>query len=254
MGSLEGKVAVVTGAGRSIGRAIAHAFAREGANVVAVGRDEKSLEETCSQAPAGGEVIAFRADVSEPQAAERMINAAVRRYGKITTLVNNAGILIPGTVVDTSVEDFDKTMAVNLRGVFLGCKHALPAMIDSGEGSIINIGSINSLVAEQQLAAYTASKGAVLMLTKAIALDHATQGIRCNCVCPGFVDTPLNVPHYERLGGREALEEGLPSFQPIGRAILPDEIADPVVFLASDASSAITGIEVPVDGGVTAKA
>lgn len=254
MGQLDGKTAVVTGAGRSIGRAIALAFVREGANVVAASRTREPLEETARLAEGPGELRTVLADVTDPADVEAMIAAAVEGFGGLTTLVNNAGILIPGTVLDTSLEQYEQTMAVNVRGVFLACKAALPAMVAGGGGSIVNIASINSVGAEPQLAVYTTSKGAVLMLSKSIALDHATQGIRCNAVCPGFVDTPLNEPHYNRLGGREALEEGLPSFQPIGRPIREEEIAEPVVFLASDASTAITGTTYLVDGGVTAKA
>lgn len=254
MGLVDGKVAIVTGAGRSIGRAIALALAREGATVLALGRNEQDLAETKALAEGPGALDTLPADVTQADDVKQAVDTALQRHGKLTTIVNNAGTLVPGTVLETSLEDFERTLAVNVTGVFLGCKYALPALIEGGGGSIVNIGSINSVAAEQQLAAYTASKGAVLMLSKAIALDHATQGVRCNCVCPGFVDTPLNVPHYEKLGGRQALEEGLPAFQPIGRAIEPHEIADPVVFLASDLSSAITGTAVLVDGGVTAKA
>lgn len=254
MSQLDGKVAVVTGAGRSIGREIALAFVREGAKVVAASRSGAPLVELTAAADGPGELVTVVADVSDPLDVEHMVKAAGDRFGRLDALVCNAGILIPGTVLDTSLEQFEKTMAVNVRGVFLSCKAALPLMIESGGGSIVNIASINSVGAEPQLAAYTASKGAVMMLSKAIALDHAADRIRCNALCPGFVDTPLNEPHYNRLGGREALEEGLPAFQPIGRPILEREIAEPTVFLASDASSAITGTTFLVDGGVTAKA
>jgi NAD(P)-dependent dehydrogenase (short-subunit alcohol dehydrogenase family) len=254
MGQLDGKRAIVTGAGRSIGRAIALAFVREGANVLACARTAETLAETAALADGDGEIEVMTADVAIAADVNRMVATASERFGPITTLVNNAGVLVPGTVLDTSLEDYEQMMAVNVRGVFLTCRAVLPIMIAGGGGSIINIASINSVVAESQLAVYTTTKGAVLMLSKAVALDHATDGVRCNAVCPGFVDTPLNEPHYNRLGGREALEAGLPSFQPIGRAIREEEIADPVVFLASDASSAMTGTTFLVDGGVTAKA
>jgi len=138
--------------------------------------------------------------------------------------------------------------------VFLGSKYAIPELLKAGGGSIVNFGSIKSIGAEKLLTTYPARKGAVLTLTKAIALDFGAQGIRANTVCPGFVDTPLNVPHYEALGGREALEAGLPDFQPIGRAIEPIEIAHSVAFLLSDHSTAITGTAFVVDGGVLAGA
>jgi meso-butanediol dehydrogenase/(S,S)-butanediol dehydrogenase/diacetyl reductase len=254
MGVLDGKTAVVTGAGRAIGRAIALAFVREGANVIAAGRTRETLEETARLAEGPGEIRPIIADVSDPADVEAMIAAATAGFGRLDTLVNNAAILIPNTVIDSTLEEYEQTMAINVRGVYVACKLALPLIIESGGGSIINNATINTVVAEPQLALYAASKGAVLMLSKSIALDHATQGIRCNAVCPGFVDTPLNEPHYNKLGGREALEAGLPSFQPIGRPIREDEIAEPVVFLASDASTAITGTTFIVDGGVTAKA
>jgi meso-butanediol dehydrogenase / (S,S)-butanediol dehydrogenase / diacetyl reductase len=167
--------------------------------------------------------------------------------------VNNAGISIPNAVADTTVEEFERTMAVNVRGPFLGCKYAVPALLEGGGGSIVNVGSINSLVAEPQLTAYCTSKGAVLMLTKSVALDYAARGIRCNCICPGFVDTAINGPHFDRLA-ELGLDEDLPAFQPIGRPIEPSEIGEVAAFLISDASSAMTGIAVPVDGGITAKA
>ena len=141
-----------------------------------------------------------------------------RTFGKLDGIVNNAGVLIPGTILDASVEDYQKTFDVNVKGVFLGSKYAIPELLKAGGGSIVNFGSINSIGAEKLLTTYTASKGAVLTLTKAIALDFGAQGIRANTLCPGFVDTPLNVPHYTALGGREELEAGLPDFQPIGRA------------------------------------
>ena len=254
MGLVDEKVAVVTGAGRSIGRAIALSLVREGARVLAVGRDVDALAETEALADGPGEIASQRADVTDADDVKDAVATAVARFGRLDAMINNAGILIPGKVLDTTIDEYERTMAVNVRGVFLGCQAALPALIEAGGGSIVNTGSINSVAAEPELAVYTASKGAVLMLTKAVALDHAAQGVRCNAVCPGFVDTPLNEPHYERLGGREALERGLPAFQPIGRPILAEEIASAFVFLASDASSAITGTAFLVDGGVTAKA
>jgi NAD(P)-dependent dehydrogenase (short-subunit alcohol dehydrogenase family) len=182
------------------------------------------------------------------------VSSTVAQFGALNGIVNNAGVLIPGTILDASVEDYQKTFDVNVKGVFLGCKYAIPELIKAGGGSIVNFGSINSLAAEKLLTTYTASKGAVLMLTKAVALDFADRGIRANALCPGFVDTPLNVPHYEALGGRDALEAALPDFQPIGRAITPLEIAQPVAFLLSDASTAVTGTAFVVDGGVLSKA
>ncbi len=254
MGILDNKVAIVTGAGGGIGRGTVVELARHGATVVAAGREQDGLAETVRLASSYGEVSAHVADVTDRDAVQRLVETTVQRYGRLTTMVNNAGVLIPGSILEVTDKDYDAQMDVNIRGVVYGCQAAIPAMQEAGSGSIINLGSINSFVAEARLAIYTASKGAILMLSKSIALDLATEGIRCNCVCPGFVDTALNVPHYELFGGREALEEGLPTFQPIGRAIEPAEIAGAVVFLASDLSSAVTGTAVVVDGGVTMKA
>jgi meso-butanediol dehydrogenase / (S,S)-butanediol dehydrogenase / diacetyl reductase len=190
VGRLDGKVAIVTGAGGGIGRAMVVRLAEEGAQVVAADVNEEHAAETAKLAGASYEVV----DVSQPEHVERLVATAVERHGKLTTMCNNAAISIPGDVTEVSVEDFDRTIAVNLRGVFLGCKYAVPALLAAGGGSIVNTGSVNSLVAEPFLTAYCASKGGVLMLSKAVALDYADKGIRCNCLCPGWVDTPINTP------------------------------------------------------------
>ncbi len=250
--TLAGKVAIVTGAASGIGRAIALAFAREGAAVVAADIDGPGVRTTQALADVGDRMLACEADVARQDDIEHLVEAAVRQYGRLTTLVNNAAISIPGTVVEASIEDFDRIWSVNVRGVFLGCKIAIPVMLRGGGGSIINMGSVNSLVAERYLASYCTSKGAVLMLTKSIALDFATQGLRCNCICPGWVDTPINLAHAERMGGIAAVREILPTFQPIGREGRPSEIAAVATFLASDAASFITGSALVADGGLTA--
>lgn len=251
MGRLEGKVAIVTGAGGGIGSAIVERFAAEGAAVVAADLDETRLREVAGRA--GGETSWQVCDVSRPEDVERLVAAAVERHGKLTTICNNAAISIPGDVTEVSVEDFDRTIAVNLRGVFLGCKYAVPALLEAGGGSIVNTGSVNSLVAEPFLTAYVASKGGVLMLTKAVALDYAARGIRCNCICPGWVDTPINYPHAERMGGLAGVLEGLPEWQPIGRQGYPEEIAAAALYLASDESAFMTGSAFVIDGGMTAR-
>lgn len=253
MGVVDGKVVIVTGAAGGIGVAIAEDLFREGGTVIATARKKEQVEDLAARHD-DERWQAVQLDVTSAEEFSAVVDNAVERFGRLDGLVNNAGVLVPNDVPSSSMDEYDLHFDVNVRGVYIGCKYALPAMLANGGGSIVNFGSINSLAAEQQLALYTASKGAVLMLTKAIALDHAAQGIRANTLCPGFVDTPLNVPHYTKLGGREALEEGLPGFQPIGRAIEPREIAQPVTFLISDASTAITGTAFVVDGGVLAKA
>ena len=251
MGRLDGKVAIVTGAGGGIGRAMVVRFVEEGANVVAADVSEERVRETAELA--GDGATAEVVDVSQPEQVARLVAAAVERHGKLTTMCNNAAISIPGDVTDVSVEDFDRTIAVNLRGVFLGCKYAVPALLAAGGGSIVNTGSVNSLVAEPFLSAYCASKGGVLMLSKAVALDYAEKGIRCNCLCPGWVDTPINHPHAERMGGLEGVLESLPEWQPIGRQGYPEEIAGAAVYLASDESAFMTGSAFVIDGGMTAR-
>lgn len=250
--TLEGQVAVVTGAASGIGRAITRRFVDHGCKVVAADIDESGLRRTASLCSDSAAVMPMRADVSDPADVDAAVKAAEAQWGRLTTMVNNAAISIPGNVVESTVEDFDRTLAVNLRGVFLGCKYAVPALLRAGGGSIINMGSVNSLVAEPALASYTASKGGVLMLTKAVARDFATDRIRCNCICPGWVDTPINLAHAERMGGIEAVRADLPNWQPIGREGRPDEIAAVALFLASDASTFMTGSAVVADGGMTA--
>ncbi|MFJ1557713.1 SDR family NAD(P)-dependent oxidoreductase [Streptomyces mirabilis] len=249
---LDGKVAVVTGAASGIGRAITRGFVASGAKVLAADIDEAGVWRTAELCDDPTAVEPLRADVSDPDDVAAAVEAAERTWGRVTTMVNNAAVSIPGNVLETSVEDFDRMLAVNLRGVFLGCKYAVPALLRAGGGSIINMGSVNSLVAEPVLAGYTASKGGVLMLTKAVARDFATSGVRCNCICPGWVDTPINLAHAERMGGIESVRDTLPSWQPIGREGRPDEIAAVALFLASDLSTFMTGSAVVADGGMTA--
>jgi meso-butanediol dehydrogenase/(S,S)-butanediol dehydrogenase/diacetyl reductase len=253
MGSLDGKVVLITGAAGGIGQATARHLHDEGAVVVATARGGDQVKSLAGEF-ASDRWTARAVDVTNEQDVAGAVQFAVATFGRLDGVVNNAGILIPNDVVSATADEYDRTFDVNVKGVFLGCKYALPALIEAGGGSIVNFGSINSLAAEKQLALYTASKGAVLMLTKAIALDFAHQGVRANTICPAFVDTPLNVPHYTKLGGRQALEDALPDWQPIGRPIEPVEIGQSVAFLLSDASRAITGTSFVVDGGVLCKA
>jgi meso-butanediol dehydrogenase / (S,S)-butanediol dehydrogenase / diacetyl reductase len=248
--ALAGKVAIVTGAGSGIGRAIAVTFAQLGAHVLAVDIDSSGLAATLERAT--GDITAHEVDVTDAAQMENLFDRAERQHGKITTVVNNAAISLPGTVVEATVDEFDRTIAVNVRGVFLGCKLGVQAMLRGGGGSIINMGSVNSLVAERYLSSYCASKGAVLMLTKSVALDYAAHEIRVNCICPGWVDTPINLAHAERMGGIAAVRAALPTFQPIGREGQPSEIAALAVYLASDASAFLTGASLAIDGGMTA--
>jgi meso-butanediol dehydrogenase / (S,S)-butanediol dehydrogenase / diacetyl reductase len=206
---LAGKTVIITGAGRGTGLATALHLHDEDAQVVATVRSPEHLTQLKVD---DDRLIGRVVDVTDETQVKDLISFTVKRFGKLDGIVNNAGILIPGTILDATVEDYQRTFDVNVKGVFLGSKYAIPELLKAGGGSIVNFGSINSIGAEKLLTTYTASKGAVLTLTKAIALDFGAQGIRANTVCPGFVDTPLNVPHYEALGGREAT--GLSAHRP----------------------------------------
>lgn len=251
MSRLDGKVAIVTGAAGGIGRAMVLELAREGAQVVAADIDREGLAETEELAQGVGTVSSRETDVSEEADVAALVAAAVKRYGRLTTMCNNAAVNLPGDVEHLPTEMLDRTLAVNVRGPFLGCKYAIPELRKAGGGSLINVGSVNSFMAERQLVAYCASKGAILMLSRAIAADYARERIRCNCICPGFVDTPFNVPHFELLGGADKIRATLSEDQPIGRSIEPSEIATAAVFLASDDSQAVTGSAFVVDGGIS---
>ncbi len=253
-GRIAGKVCVVTGAGSGIGRATAIRFAEEGANVLCADINLESAKETASLAlGSGGNAIAREVDVSDSSAVDAMIDDAVHHYGSLEVLVNNAGVNIPGVLHEVTNEVIDRTLAVNVKGQIYGCRAAIPHMLASGGGSIINISSVNGIVSEPFLAVYSASKGASVMLTKGVALDYAKQGIRCNAICPGWVDTPINYAHAAMLGGLEHVYATIDSFQPIGRPGEPMEIANVVLFLASDESSFMTGSIVAVDGGMTSQ-
>jgi NAD(P)-dependent dehydrogenase (short-subunit alcohol dehydrogenase family) len=182
-----------------------------------------------------------------------MLAACVERFGSIDVLVNNAGVNLPGVLHQVSDAEIDRTLGVNVRGPIYGCRAAIPHMLRQGAGSIVNMSSVNGIVSEPFLAVYSASKGAIVMLTKGVALDYAKQGIRCNAICPGWVDTPINHAHAAMLGGLDKVYAEIDSFQPIGRPGEPREIANVVLFLASDESSFMTGSVVVADGGMTSQ-
>ena len=253
-GRVDGKVCVVTGAGSGIGRASAERLAEEGGLVLAADIDATAAARTADELTARGLTAhPFGVDVARPDQVEAMVADAVGRWGRVDVLVNNAGVNLPGVFHEVPDEVIDRTLDVNVKGQMYGCRAVLPHMLAQGGGSIVNIASVNGVVSEPFLAVYSASKGASVMLTKGIALDYAKQGIRCNVICPGWVDTPINYAHAEMLGGLQKVYDTIDSFQPIGRPGTPREIAHVVLFLASDEASFLTGSVILADGGMTAQ-
>ena len=253
-GRVAGQSCIVTGAGSGIGRAIAVRLAEEGGSVLCADLVAGTAAATAEQIrAAGGEAADWAVDVSDPAQVDAMVAAAVDRWGGVDVLVNNAGVNLPGLLHEVTDEAIDRTLDVNVKGQLYGCRAVIPHMLARGGGSIVNVSSVNGIVSEPFLTVYSASKGASVMLTKGVALDYAKQGIRCNVVCPGWVDTPINYAHAELLGGLRHVYDTIDSFQPIGRPGEPREIANVVLFLASDEASFMTGAVVSVDGGMTAK-
>lgn len=244
---LANKVAIITGGGSGIGRGIAVAFAREGAKIVIAGRDRKKLDSTAKEI--GSACLPHRADVSNSDDVNNLVAETVQKFGAIHILVNNAALLLPGTAESLTEEDWDQTFGVNVRGLWLLSRAVLPHMRAAGGGSIVNIGSVLSLVAAKNRVAYSASKGAVLAMTRAMALDHAAEKIRVNCICPGIVDTEM----VARFSLDENTRRQRIAMHPMGRFGQPEDIAQAAVFLAGDESSWITGAAFPIDGGYTAQ-
>jgi len=249
---LEGKVAIVTGATDGIGKAIALKFAKEGAKIMMVGRDEAKGRAALEKVREHGEATYFKADVSNSSQVKKLVDETFQKYGRIDILVNNAAIVSVGTVVNTSEEVWDQVIDINLKGVFLCCKYVIPYMQKKGGGAIVNIGSINSLMAMENEAVYDASKGGVLMLTRAIALDFAKSNIRANCICPGAIETAMLKTSLDGAPDPAKAREWITARHPVGHLGKPDEIAEAALFLASDASSFVTGTALPVDGGILA--
>jgi NAD(P)-dependent dehydrogenase (short-subunit alcohol dehydrogenase family) len=253
-GRIAGKGCLVTGTASGIGRAIAARFAAEGGRVVCVDVVPEALGETVRAIrEAGGEAVEFVADVSDRAAITAAVEDCVERYGGIGVLVNNAGVNLPGVFHEVDDMTIERTLGVNVKGPIYACQAAIPHMLAAGGGSIVNISSVNGVVAEPYLTIYATSKGGVVMLSRGIALDYAKQGIRCNVICPGWVDTPINYAHAEMLGGLDKVYATIDSFQPIGRPGTPEEIAALALFLASDEASFMTGSVVLADGGMTAQ-
>jgi NAD(P)-dependent dehydrogenase (short-subunit alcohol dehydrogenase family) len=248
-----GQVVIVSGAGSGIGQATALAFGREGATVTLADRSAAAAESTARAIrDAGGEAAVVEADVSRDADCRRVVDEAVGRSGRIDVLVNNAGIGASGTVLTTDETTWDAIMSVNVKGVFLLSRAALPVMIRRRFGVIVNTASIAGVAAVPDRAAYCASKFAVVGLTRAMALDHVNDGIRVNCVCPGTTDTPWIAKRLAEAADPEAAMASLVARQPMGRLGRPEEMAAAILFLASSESSFTTGAALLVDGGFTA--
>ena len=249
-GRLAGKVAVITGAAGGIGTASARLFAQEGASVVLADvLDEQGKEVAAEINKAGGKAEFVHCDVTKSDEVKNAINTAVRLYGKLDVLFNNAGIR--GETADLAnypEEAFDQVISINLKGYFLGLKHAIPEMLKSGGGSVINTASVLGMVGVPGMTGYGAAKGGVVALTRVAALEYARQGIRVNAIAPGAVDTPMT---RGSVAGIPDLQQAMVMMEPVGRLAQPEEIASLVLFLASDESSFVTGALYPVDGGWT---
>ena len=251
MPRLAGKTALITGAGTGIGRAIALAMAREGAQIALAARRREPIESVAAEI--GAESLAIECDVTSRASVEVALAAAVSRFGRVNVVVNNAGAAVVADADKTSDEEWRRILDVNLTGTFYISRAALAEFRRIGGGAIVNIGSVLGLVARKERAAYCAAKGGVTLLTKAMALDHAHENIRVNCICPSIVETPLgaaslagsglDLDEARRIRAREI---------PLGRLGKPEDVAELAVYLASDESAWVTGAAWPIDGGLTA--
>ncbi len=247
---LKGKIAIVTGAGSGIGRACALALAREGARVALVGRRKDRLDEVAREI--GDSAVVLSADISKKGEIDRVVERTAARFGGINILLNNAGVLHIGSAEQITEEQWDETFNINVRGLWLLSRAVLPHMRKAGGGSIINMASVLGINGARNRAAYAPSKGAVVLLTKCMAIDHGQENIRVNAICPGFVETDLTANVLRQAPDPEAVRRERTAVHPIGRLGRPEDIAGLAVYLASDESSWVTGAVFPVDGGYLA--
>jgi len=244
---LDKKIAIVTGGGSGIGKAIAQAFVHEGAQVVIAGRDSKKLALAAEEI--GARCVPVEADVGSAADVRKLVSTTMGKFKRIDILVNNAGVLLPGTAETLSEEEFDQTFNINVRGLWLLSRAVLPHMRAAGGGSIVNIGSVLSQLGARNRVAYSASKGAVLAMTKAMALDHASENIRINCICPGIVETEM----VAKFSLDEAARRQRVAMHPAGRFGQPSDIASAAIYLASDDSTWTTGTALTIDGGYSSQ-
>lgn len=250
---LKGKVALITGGSEGMGYATAELFLKEGAKVVISGRSKEKGDKALKKLRKLGSVKFVRGDVAKEADAKRMVDETVLAFGRIDIVFNNAGVYLDRLAEDTSEEEWNRVLDTNLKGTFLVSKHAIPHMKKQGSGSIVNNSSDAGIIGNRSCPAYCASKGGVTVMTKAMALDYAREGIRVNCVNPAIFDTPMLAREVDAAPDREAYLQICRDTQPLGRIGRPEEVAKAVLFLASDESSFVTGAALSVDGGSTAQ-
>lgn len=248
------RVVIVTGAGSGIGQATARVFAAAGDRVVVADYDAEAARATADELRlVGHEALAVTVDVSDRIQVRRMVSATIEAFGRLDVLVNNAGFGVAADVVETTEADLDRILDVNVKGVFFGCQEAIPAMLQGGGGIIVNVSSVAALAAVERRAAYIASKGAVLALTRSIAIDFMGRGIRCNCIAPGTVDSPWIGRIVDGQPDPVAARQKMVERQPLGRLGRPEEIARAVLYLASPEADFVHGTCLVIDGGFSAR-